>query len=143
MENKDPQNRHRQWLVECSLTVSRDRDRMLMALSGGAMGVSIAFVNGVIPRGGPVQVWILAVAWFAFVGSLVFCLWSQYSSDKAIRSEINDCDRVAAGASPMLRTDNVASSSTEALNSLAALTCVFGIIALLVFAFINLSRIGQ
>jgi hypothetical protein len=107
------------------------------------MGVSIAFVNDVIPGGGPVHVWVLAVAWFLLVGSLVLSLWSQYSSDKAIRNEIADCDRVGAGATPMLRTDNLASSSTEALNNLAAFACVFGIIALLAFALINLSRIGR
>ncbi len=67
-------------------------DRTLLALSGGALGVSFAFVQQFIGSSPMLDRANLVHAWEAWVGSLVASLLSHYASTLAHERAIVDLD---------------------------------------------------
>ena len=67
-------------------------DRTLLTLSGGALGVSFAFIKQFLGQGPLLDRASLVDAWAAWVGSLVVSLLSHYASTLAHQRAITDVD---------------------------------------------------
>lgn len=67
-------------------------DRIVVALSGGAMGITFAFVGRIIGDSPPQEVWALVAAWALWVLSLTCVLWSHFASVRALRKTIEQVD---------------------------------------------------
>lgn len=67
---------------------SESYDRGIMTLSGGSLGLSLAFVKDIAPH--PVRVWAIQSSWCLMVGSLVFVIGSHALSVEVHR-RIIDC----------------------------------------------------
>lgn len=71
-----------------------DYDRTLLALSGGALGISFAFVKDIV-GGKPIQdIYYLLFAWIAWGVSVSFVLLSFYLSHKSFLVAISKVDDV-------------------------------------------------
>src|SRR5437868_1291420 len=57
-------------------------DRAVMTLSGGALGISIAFIHDVAHH--PRHTWVLGIGWVFFALSLLLILWSFLTSERAV-----------------------------------------------------------
>lgn len=114
-----------------STTASRDYDKALLTLAAGALGVSIAFVHNVAPH--PKDTFWLGLAWGLFAASLVCVvaslLTSQYELLGAISKYDSDDDANAEGKHTYV---------TAGFNVAAGVTFLLGVVALVVFAFLNL-----
>lgn len=123
----------RQWLLKADHEASRDFDKAIMTLAAGALGVSIAFVHNVAPN--PIHVAWLAWAWMLFAGSLVLILASFLTSQHALRREMQT---LAGQGEQDQRPGGWLGTSTVLLNWGAAGALVAGVVALVVFALLNL-----
>ena len=84
---------YREQLVTLEQKSQGEYDRTVMALSGGALGVSFAFVDAFLKDGPAQDAHFLALAWASWVASLVCVLTSHYFGTLAIRKAIGQVDR--------------------------------------------------
>jgi len=91
-EEKDALDRYRELLLDAEEKAQTEYDRLIVALSGGALGVSFAFIHQFITDK-PAQ-WIscLTAAWTLWVISLASVLASHYFSVEAMRKTIAQVD---------------------------------------------------
>lgn len=83
---------YRQQLLTLEEKAQAVFDKTVVTLSGGALGVSFAFMNNFIGTSPVVdRPWLMA-AWAAWVGSLAASLASHYFSTFAIRRRIETVD---------------------------------------------------
>ena len=83
---------YRQWLVQAEQKSQDDYDKSVLALSGGALGISFAFVKDIIGDKPIELAWLLIGAWITWAASTVVMLASYYVSRKALRKAIEQCD---------------------------------------------------
>lgn len=122
---------HRRHLLDSLYAESSSFDKAVMTLAAGALGISIAFVNNVAPN--PRATGWLAVSWGLFAASLVCVLFSFMAAQSAIRWEIDHLYDDPRPARPHPHR-------TSRLNKAAASAFVAGVVALSIFAFLNLGR---
>lgn len=75
-------------LIDTYNAASESYDRGVMTLSGGSLGLSLAFVKDIAPH--PVRVWAIQTSWVLMVASLVFVIGSHALSVEVHR-RIIDC----------------------------------------------------
>jgi hypothetical protein len=119
--------KHREWLLSTQLAATQDFDKTLVTLAGGALGISIAFINKVAPH--PQHKWVLGMSWGLLALSLLLILSSFMASERAhiqmIQRIDEDVDEVERG------------TLTAALNWLALASFVLGVGFLVAFALNN------
>ena len=98
-----------------------------MTLSGGALGISIAFIHNVAPH--PKHTWVIGVSWTLFAMSLLLILVSFLTSEQAIVRMVTQHDE---GNKNIPRGE-----LTDYLNWASAGTFVLGVIFLVIFALTN------
>ncbi len=139
---------YRNDLAELKAESIRSYDQALLTLSGGALGLSIAFIENLTTRPPSVPV-VLVCAWILLTLALFSTLLSFYSSQIAFKKEIEDLD---VKHSKTITQNNKASlyhraiewltdhsnKATETLNRLSALFFIVGIIFLVWFSSVNL-----
>ena len=67
-------------------------DRLVVALSSGALGISFVFVERFVGDDPPLALWTLKAAWFAWACSLTLMLGSHFFSTKALRRAVTQVD---------------------------------------------------
>ena len=110
-------------------------DRLVVALSGGALGVSFAFVERFIGDDPPRVLWTLMVAWIVWVCSLAFVLGSHFLSTMAMRATVVQLD------DGKIDTEPVGGASDPVLvwlNFLGGATFILGAFLAGVFVWYNL-----
>ena len=83
---------YRDTLIALEQKSQAEYDRIVVALSGGALGISFAFVERFIGDDQPRVSWALLVAWIAWVCSLALVLGSHFSSTQAMRTAVAQVD---------------------------------------------------
>lgn len=69
-----------------------DYDKTILSLSGGALGISFAFIDKVIGTGAVIQPRLLFCAWLSWGSSVIFVLTSYFFSQLALRRAIKQVD---------------------------------------------------
>ncbi len=57
-------------LLEAEQEYGRNSDKYLLALSSGALGLSLTFIREIVPSGDPKVLWLLGTAWALLVLSI-------------------------------------------------------------------------
>ncbi len=83
---------YRKFLVKADHQASIDFDKAIMTLSGGAFGISIAFLKDVAPNPALGTRVLLIASWVAFAVSLAAILLSYMASMGALRKTIERVD---------------------------------------------------
>ena len=110
-------------------------DRMVVTLSGGAMGISFAFVGRVIGDSQPQDAWALVAAWALWVLSLSCVLWSHFASTQALRRTIEQVDNDTLDSET---AGGLSDAILGWLNPLAGIAFVIGVIFAGLFMVSNL-----
>lgn len=123
----------RAWLVAADHAASQTYDKLVVALGGGALGLSLAFMRDVVqsPESGTVG-W-LAWAWVLLALSLLCTFTSLLTSQAALRLGMHQLDE-EDGA----RLGGAWTVATWTLNIAAGVLLVTGVLLLVVFALLNL-----
>ena len=129
----DPQADYRKYLVDVAQKTAESFDKTILALSGGALGVSIAFVKDIVHKPSVVYAWSLYAAWGCWLLSVSLLLVALYFATLTYQQAVKDFDagkKVALGGK-YGRYLNQA-------NLWAMLLFVVGVLFMMVFAAVNL-----
>lgn len=124
---------HREFLQQLEVQSQSAFDKSVMALSGGALGLSFAFVMDIVPLERATHIAFLLLAWAAWAISVACVLASHIFSTLALRKEIESLDREEDNV-PSRRWDRV----TASCNWAGGLLFVVGVFALATFVCLNL-----
>jgi hypothetical protein len=134
-DDKKKLSEYRQHLVLAEQKAQDDYDKSIMSLSGGALGVSFAFIEKFVDRNHIVSVCMLQWSWIAWGLSLAAVIMSFWCSRRALRRAINEFDHNA----PAQQTPGgIMSHLTEIFNILSGILFVAGVILMAIFASENL-----
>jgi preprotein translocase subunit SecG len=122
-------------LDTAELEVSGRYDKWVLTLSGGALGLSITFLDKIAKNPIPETKFYLACAWAFFVISLVLGLISLLTSQSSIREGRDNLDKMLE-KKPLGKV-GLYSKVTNALNWLSGSAFVIGTVLLCVFSFKN------
>lgn len=92
-EDRTKLSAYREYLVELYTKTQEEFDRTLLALSGGALGVSFAFVKDFLGTGNVVRKDLLFVSWCCWIVTLALTLISQYLASVTIGIALKKLDR--------------------------------------------------
>jgi hypothetical protein len=133
---------YRQLLIDGEQKAQESYDKTVLSLSGGALGISFAFVKdfiGVKTVNDPS--WLLA-SWVFWGLSMFFVLLSFYASNQAMREGIRKVNSVISGADAKILNESQPGGRFDSLvgylNFFGGLLFLFGILAIVVFVSQNL-----
>lgn len=84
---------YRKSLIDKEMEIQEDFDKALLALSGGALGISFAFIKDIVGNDPVVHPDLLVLAWILWGFSSSIVLLSYYSSRSAFRKAIVQLDK--------------------------------------------------
>jgi hypothetical protein len=121
---------YRKHLVDTRQKSQDAYDKTVLALSAGALGVTISFVKEIV-GGHPVLLRLLLVAWICWGISCATVLYSHFSSVAAHNEAIAALDE---NREPNIGSDK----ATKILNLVSGALFLLGLLLFCVFAYINL-----
>ena len=128
-------NQYRQQLIEIEQKIGAGYDKTLITLSGGALGVSFAFIKSFIGEGQIASPLYALFAWCFWAASLTFLLTAFYFGSLAYRYAIKMLD------ANKLNKDNPGGYYAiiiNILNILGGLSFILGVALFITFSFKNL-----
>ena len=126
---------YRKLLVEADERSQENFDKTVIALSGGGMGVSLAFVDNIVGDRPLAASCLLLLAWAAWTASLLVVLTSFYLSRLALRQAIAELD---AGVTSTARPGGRYAVLTTVANFVGPALFIIGAILMGVFVFLNI-----
>lgn len=126
---------YRQHLILAEQKAQEDYDKAVLALSGGGLGVSLAFVEKVVGTGTLEESWLLAGSWLCWVISIACVLCSYFLSRHALRCAIAQVDD---DQTQIRRLGGRMATATEIANFFSGLFFVVGVVLISIFAVTNL-----
>jgi|ERR1051326_4718062 hypothetical protein len=134
MDLTTEQQEYRKRLVAGKKKSEEDLDKALIALSGGALAVSITFVKTLISDHAQRLAFLLG-AWGLWLISLALVVLSFYISIEAHRTAVKGFDENPDGTE---RLGGHWDKMTRSFRPISLITFLFGIISIAIFSFINL-----
>jgi hypothetical protein len=125
---------YRALLIEGERKSQEDYDKTLITLSGGALGVSFAFVKDIVGDNPITCTDLLLWSWIFWGISLFIMLLSFYFGQRAFRKAINQVDQ---GNEPDI-PGGIFSPLTQVANVLGGVFFLVGIVLIAFFANYNL-----
>jgi len=126
---------YRKQLVEFEQKIGEGFDKTLIALSGGALGLSMAFIKDIVGAKDIVSECYLIASWSLWAISLGSILFAFYFGQLAYRKAITQVDK------DTIKSENVGGIYTPLVNSLnavGAISFLLGIISIIIFSIKNL-----
>ena len=130
---------YRKFLVAAEQKSQEDFDKTVLALSGGALGISFAFLKEVIGSEPIVHPYWLLAAWLAWAFSMFAVLFSYFLSQMALRKAVSQVDK---GTIYEQKAGGAYAQWTATFNATGAVLFVVGVCCIAVFASSNLLRKG-
>ncbi len=126
---------YRRHLVSAEQNAQEDFDKTVLALSGGALGVSFAFVRDIVGSDIMELQWALAASWVSWGFSVTAVLFSYFFSHLALRKAISQVDN---GEIRRRKPGGIYDKVTALLNGAGAVLFMAGVVFMIVFAIANL-----
>ena len=140
-DEKDTYLKIRQLYDEAELEVSGRYDKWILTLSGGALGLSITFIEKIAKNPTPDTLFWLKFSWGCLVISLLAALLSLVTSQSAIRENRKELDLAySEKRAPSLSFPRWFTYITNGLNWGSLLLFILGVIFLCIFSFKNIDQ---
>lgn len=134
MATKAELKKYRASLIDTLRFLNESYDKLLITLSGGALGISIAFLKDIVKLENVKFPDLLLYAWLAFIFSLAAVLGRLMFGIEAYRRAIKQVD---SGTIYQERVGGRYSLMTRALHICSAAFLLLGLLMLAAFAFQN------
>jgi hypothetical protein len=128
---------YRRHLYEALNSASRDYDQAILTLAAGTLALSVTFAHDITPQPAPNSYLLLLAAWGWLIVTLLAVVLSFLTSDKGIRERILGLERPGGAQPKMTRIEK----ATTALNWIAGIGLVIGLMLLAGYAVVNLGRV--
>ena len=135
----DPLADYRKFLVAAEQKSQEDFDKTVLALSGGALGISFTFLKDVIGTNPISHPELLFGAWVVWALSTFAVLSSYYLSHLALRRAIAQVDQ---GTIYRQRPGGALALCTAGLNAAGAILFLAGVLSITLFARANFIQRG-
>ena len=126
--------KYRQFFVESERTAQEHYDKAVLTLSGGALGVSFAFMREVIGPGAVQAEHLLFWSWASWGTSITAILFSYYFSHLALRKAISQTDLQVV---QYVRPGGYHDAITATLNAAGGLLFLAGVVMMIWFVYLN------
>ena len=126
---------YRTLLVTAEQKAQEDFDKTVLSLSGGALGISFAFVKDIIGNKPIASPALLLWSWIAWGTSVTSVLASFYCSQQALRHAVDQVDAVKVYDQI---PGGVYSRLTALLNAVGGLLFLAGVVLMVLFVAQNL-----
>ena len=83
---------YRSFLIKADYAASKAYDKAIMTLSGGALGLSMAFLKDIAPKPADCTIALIALSWLFLTTSIGSTLVSMLTSQFALRKAIKQVD---------------------------------------------------
>jgi hypothetical protein len=137
MNHDDELSQYRQHLILAEQKAIEDYDKTVLTLSGGAIGVSFAFVTDVVGSGPFAFPLGLFLAWLAWGLSVTIVLASLFASHLALRTAIQQVD---SGTIYLRRPGGPYALITNICNVSGGLLFLVGVLLMGLFVYCNLGE---
>ena len=131
---------HRKLLVSADQKSQEDFDKTVLTLSGGALGISFAFLKDIIGTEPIHYAALLITSWSAWGLSMLCVLTSYFCSHMAIRRMIRQIDE---DTFHIEKKGGAWRDATASLNVVGAVFFIAGVLSITVFAAKNLHEKGD
>ena len=128
---------YRQTLQELEQQAQQSYDKTVLTLSGGALGVSFAFVSDIIGSSSALWTAWLVIAWISWGLSVTAVLFSFFFSHLALRKAV---DQIDAESIHQERPGGSFDLVTAILNATGGGLFLVGVISMVIFATRNMMR---
>lgn len=129
---------YRQHLLEGRRLSFQQFDKAVLTLSGGGLGLSLTFIDRVVPLSTATHKWILALAWGLFAVSVMSTLISFITSQFAFDRELMlSEDYYMHDNEEALTQLNRPATLTKAINVISAASFLLAVMCLVYFVSIN------
>ena len=128
---------YRQWLVVAEQKAQEDYDKTVLTLSGGALGISFAFVKDIVGDSPILHSSWLVLAWVFWALSTSAMLGSFFVSRLALRKAILQCDDGTIFCKP---PGGFYTRLTRWLNGSGALLFLLGVCFMAAFVQTNITK---
>jgi hypothetical protein len=126
---------YRSFLIAAEQKAHEDFDKTVLSLSGGALGISFAFVKDIVGSQPLTNSAYLLISWIAWGISVTCVLASFYFSQQALRHAIKQVDKEKIYSQI---PGGLYSHMTAVLNALGGLLFLAGIVFIIIFVSYNL-----
>ena len=131
----------RQALIDIEVDSSNRLDRGILTLAGGALGLSITYIEKIAPEPSPSTLWLLGFSWFLLLATLLVSLASHLTSQSGMRRQRDILDlELEKDELTEDEKKNKWSLATHYLNISSMVTFSLGVILLCVFTLCNLPK---
>ena len=131
----DDLKQYRNHLLETEQKVGESFSKTILTLSGGALGISFAFIENVIGDGPIVVPNFLSYSWQLFTISLASVLLAYYFGTISYRKAIKQVDNDKIYSE---RPGGIWAILMSILNFLSTSAFIFGVVFLLIFGYKNI-----
>jgi len=139
--DKETYHSTRQAYNEAELEMSGRYDKWVLTLSGGALGLSITFIEKIAKNPTADTLLWLKISWACLVLSLLSALLSLVTSQSAIRENRQELDSAhSENRAPRLSFPRWFTWITNALNWGSLLLFIVGVAFLCIFSFKNIDK---
>lgn len=129
------QKAYRDELIKLDQKVQEEYDKVILALSGGALGLSITFIHDIVELNAATYKSLLFVAWVFWTMSMASVMLSHVMSHQALRRTIKQVDD---GSLYEKKPGGVFDWGTSILNSVSGLAFLAGTILMIIFVYTNI-----
>ncbi|WP_295103041.1 hypothetical protein [uncultured Candidatus Kuenenia sp.] len=140
-EKKEEYNQYKMHLLDARKTTFQQLDKAIFTLSGGGLGLSIAFLKDIVSIKQAAWLYLLFSSWSLFIASIILTLVSFLSSWVAIDKQLNFAEEYYnQDNTSILSKTNKASILTITLNIISVVCFVIAVILIVLFISKNLLK---
>lgn len=126
----------RSLLIQLEDNASQSLDKTLLAMSAGALGLSMTFIKQFAPQ--PQKIELLKWAWVLFIASLLLTLGSLFITQVACRRQRSELDKVYTNEKTEKNCTNPWADITKFISTGSIVAFIAGASLLALFAFANI-----
>ncbi len=135
LTHEDLREEYRQQLLTHEQESIESFDKAVLSLSGGALGLSITFLNNLIFSNTLVRTELLLFAWICWGSSLILTLTSFWLSARAMNKAVQQLDEGKLGRE---HPGGMWDKATRKLTFLGGFAFILGVVFIIVFVYFNL-----
>jgi hypothetical protein len=133
--NKEWEEYRKSLLIEKSKS-DDDFEKYITLISSGGLGITIAYMNQIVPLKAAIVIWVLLTGWILLIATLFLNLYSHYKASKDKEDTINDIDEDIPYDCLMKNIEN-RNKIINNLNFWSIICLGLGLLSIILFTIIN------
>lgn len=126
---------YRKSILEAKSKSDDDFEKYITLISSGGLGLTIAYINDIIPIKESVGSWVLFIGWIMLCATLFINLLSHYKS--SINNEKTIAEIEELGYEELSKNIDSRNKTIRCLNLISIITVGIGLLLIIIFTIVN------